>query len=152
MPTSYPSDLDSIQQPTSANYLDDAGVEHAELHATEIQAIEAIQTKVGETLSLDNESIDYLNKLLIILSGNHPKGTYKEITTIPFPSKVTYYTDSGKTIKLVEKTIIRDTQQKPTTIIYRLYNETTSNTIVRTITETIMYSGVFETSRTRTIS
>lgn len=78
-------------------------------------------------------------------------GAYRETlpSASPFPTSVIWYTDSGKTDKIVEK-LITYTGVNPTTIQWKMY-DVDGSTVLATVTDAISYSGVFETSRTRTI-
>jgi len=78
-------------------------------------------------------------------------GAYKEVlpTANPFPTSIIWYTDNGKAQKIVEKTITYTTAF-PTTIQWKMY-DTDGTTVLVTVTDTISYSGPFETDRTRTI-
>lgn len=79
-------------------------------------------------------------------------GAYREIVGGAFPTSVIWYTDSGKTDKIVEKTITWGTSPKvPTQIQWKVY-DTDGSTVLATVTDAITYSGAFETSRTRTIA
>ena len=71
---------------------------------------------------------------------------YREITGGAFPSNITWWTSPAKTAKTAEWIISRNAQQLPITVVYRFY---AANLLVRTYTDTITYSGVTETSRTR---
>jgi len=76
-------------------------------------------------------------------------GAYKEITGGAFPTIVIWYDKAGAgKKKVVEKLITRNASQIPTIIAWKLYDS--SEVLVRTITDTITYSGITETSRTRT--
>jgi len=85
-------------------------------------------------------------------AGGFVTGAYRETLPAagPFPLNVTWYTDSGKTQKIVEKIITRNIQQIPTQIHWKMYG-TDGITVVEEAIDIIAYSGVFETSRTRTI-
>lgn len=67
-----------------------------------------------------------------------------------FPTSVIWYTDSGKTDKIVERLItwtgVNVTQDK-----WKIY-DTDGSTVLWTITDAISYSGIVETNRTRTIT
>lgn len=67
-----------------------------------------------------------------------------------FPTSVTWYTDSGKTDKIVERLVtwsgVNVTQDK-----WKIY-DTDGSTVLWTITDAISYSGIVETVRTRTIT
>jgi hypothetical protein len=77
-------------------------------------------------------------------------GAYREMTGTVFPTAIIWYdkATSGKK-KIVEK-LITWTGVNPTTIVWKMYNA--SETLLVTITDTVTYSGVFETSRTRAIA
>jgi hypothetical protein len=77
-------------------------------------------------------------------------GSYREVTGTVFPSSIIWYTDSGKTSKIVEKNITYS-GPFPTTIEWKVY-DTDGSTVLATVTDTISYSGPFETSRTRAIA
>lgn len=77
-------------------------------------------------------------------------GAYREVTGTIFPTAIIWYTDSGKTDKIVEKTITW-TGINPTTIEWKMY-ATDGSTVLATVTDTITYSGIFEISRSRAIT
>ena len=77
-------------------------------------------------------------------------GAYREVTGTVFPTAVIWYTDSSKTDKIVEK-LITWTGVNATTIVWKIY-DTDGSTVLATVTDTVAYSGVFETSRTRAIA
>ncbi len=154
MATNFPTSLDSFNNPTSANSLSDIPVLHSAQHANANDAIEALEAKVGVSFSSVTTSLDFITQVLLLTSVQHPTGGYREITGGVFPSKVIWYTDSGKTIKLIEKTYTYGSSIPvlPTVISLQLYDGTVSNTLKRTITDNITYNKVFETSRSRTIT
>jgi hypothetical protein len=77
-------------------------------------------------------------------------GAYKEITGGVFPTSVIWYDSAGVgKKKVVETTITRNANQTPATIAWKVYNA--SEVLLRTITDTFSYSGILETSRTRTV-
>ena len=84
-------------------------------------------------------------------------GAYKEILPMGniFPISVIWYTDNTKTKKLVEKTIERSigaaTNIKPTPITWKVY-DTDGITILATVSDAIVYSGIIEYTRIRTIT
>lgn len=79
-------------------------------------------------------------------------GAYKE--TLPsadiFPTSVIWWESSSKLKKIVEKTITW-TGVNATTIVWKVY-DTDGSTVLATVTDAISYSGIFETTRTRTIA
>jgi len=76
-------------------------------------------------------------------------GAFKEILPAgsTFPTSVIWYTDSGKTKKIVEKLIERSsggaTNTKPTPITWIMYAENGVDVVAKVI-DSITYSGVFE--------
>jgi hypothetical protein len=78
-------------------------------------------------------------------------GAYKAISGQPFPTSIIWYTDNTETSKIVEKTIVYNAEQLPTVVVWKMYDEDGS-TVLHTVQDTIAYNGVFENSRTRTIS
>jgi len=77
-------------------------------------------------------------------------GAYRETTGTVFPTAVVWYESSGKTKKIVER-LISWTGANPTTDQWKIY-DTDGSTVLWVVTDTISYSGVFETSRTRAIA
>jgi hypothetical protein len=84
-------------------------------------------------------------------------GAYKETLPSgdPFPTSIIWWESSSKLKKIVEKTITRSgggaTNVTPTPVVWKMY-DTDGSTVLCTVTDAISYSGVFETSRTRTIA
>ncbi len=107
--------------------------------------------------SLTPTQHDALRQLIHLADGGGPyalaaSGAYREITPSadPFPTSVIWWTSSGKTAKILEKTITY-TDAFPTTIEWKVY-DTDGSTVLVTATDVITYTDVFETSRTRTIA
>jgi len=69
----------------------------------------------------------------------------------PFPTSWIWWTDSGKTLKIVDLVITRNANKTPNVETWRMF-DTDGITVIETVVDTIAYTGVFETSRTRTIS
>lgn len=80
-------------------------------------------------------------------------GSYREIlpTGDPFPTSVIWWEDSSKVKKIVEETVTYNSLKLITTDEWKVYNED-GVTVAATATDTISYSGAFETDRTRTIT
>lgn len=68
----------------------------------------------------------------------------------PFPTAEVWYVDSSMAQKIVELDITRDSQQRPTSEVWKLY-AADGVTVLKTITDTVSYSGPFEGTRTRGI-
>jgi hypothetical protein len=77
-------------------------------------------------------------------------GAYREVTGTVFPTAIIWYdkATTGKK-KIVEKTMSY-TGINPTTITWKVYDS--SETLLATVTDTLTFSGPFETSRLRAIS
>lgn len=76
-------------------------------------------------------------------------GAYRETTGVLKPTSVVWYTDSGKTAKIVER-LLTWTGNNLTVDKWKIY-DTDGSTVLWTVTDTISYAGVTETSRTRAI-
>jgi hypothetical protein len=155
--TSFPTALDSYINPTGTNHLDDAPVLHSAQHSNINDAVEAIEAKVGIDFSSVTNTLDFITKLLLMTWLQHQDGGYREITYVsgnpPIVSTVIWYTTSAKTIKLVEKIYTYGSIKiLPTVVTLKLYDGTIANVLKRTITDTIIYDRVFETSRSRIIT
>jgi hypothetical protein len=80
-------------------------------------------------------------------------GAFKEILPVgaPFPTSITWYLDTAKTKKLVEKFITYAGTAFPSIIQWNMY-DFDGVTLIHTVTDTITYSTAFEATRTRAIS
>lgn len=79
-------------------------------------------------------------------------GAYKEILPSgnPFPTSMTWYESSSKS-KIIVKRLITWTGANPTTDQWKIY-DTDGSTVLWIVTDSISYSGPYETTRTRTIA
>ena len=77
-------------------------------------------------------------------------GAYHETLSGPFPTSYIWWTSAAKTAKIVELTLTRNSNKTPATEEWKMY-DTDGTTVLVTVTDTISYSGIFETTRTRTI-
>lgn len=68
-----------------------------------------------------------------------------------FPLSWTWWTNSGKTARIVDLVITRNSNKTPSVETWRAF-ASDGTTVVSTAVDTISYSGIFELSRTRTIS
>lgn len=80
-------------------------------------------------------------------------GAYKETlpSADPFPTSFIWWTSAAKTAKIVELTITYNSNKTPSAEEWKMY-DTDGTTVLSTVTDAISYSGVFETTRTRTIA
>ncbi len=84
--------------------------------------------------------------------GGFASLAFKEVLPVAavFPTSIIWYESAAKTGKIVEKTLTY-TGVVPTTIEWKMY-DTDGSTVLTTVTDAVVYSGVFETTRTRTIA
>lgn len=84
-------------------------------------------------------------------ANGFPSGSYKETTpTGPFPTSEVWWESSSKLKKIVSL----DTTWTGATItqeVWKVY-DVDGSTVLATVTDVVSYSGIFETSRTRTIA
>lgn len=106
---------------------------------------------------LSEEQHKSLRQLIHLADGDGPmegftSGAFKETlpTADPFPTSIIWWESSSKLNKIVEKTITY-TGAFPTTIEWKAY-DTDGTTVLVTVTDSINYSGPFETDRTRTVA
>lgn len=77
-------------------------------------------------------------------------GAYKEVTGTVFPTAEIWYDSAGVGKKKIVEKLITWTGVNPTTVVWKIYDA--AETLLATVTDTITYSGIFETSRTRAIT
>jgi len=108
----------------------------------------------GDPSALTSEAHKALRQLIHFIDNgpaeSFASGAYREMTGTVFPTAIIWYNQAGVgKKKIVEKTIAW-TGVNPTTITWKIYDA--AETLLATVTDTVSYSGVFETSRTRAIS
>lgn len=124
-----------------------------------------VVTDLGDAIEISSTALTAdqhrtLRHLIHFIDGGpadgFASGAFKEVLPAgsAFPTSVTWYTDSGKTQKIVEKLIERSagsaTNIAPTPITWIMYDEDGS-TVVAKVIDSITYSGVFEYQVTREI-
>lgn len=122
--------------------------------ATDVQ--EALSDLDGAVSGVTAEQHKSLRQLIHFIdegpAEGFTSGAYRE--QLPsgdiFPTSITWYTDSGKTDKIVERLVTWSgatvTQDK-----WKIY-DTDGSTVLWTVSDAISYSGIVETVRTRTIT
>jgi len=80
-------------------------------------------------------------------------GAYRETIPSgnPFPTEWIWWESASKAKRIVDLVVTRNANKTPATEQWRVY-DTDGSTVLATVTDTIAYSGVFETSRTRAIA
>lgn len=99
-----------------------------------------------------------LRQLIHLADGGGPfegfvTGAYEEYTPSadPFPTSAIWWTDSGKTSKIVEQTVTYNGNKTINTSEWKVY-DTDGTTVLATVTDAFAYSGIFELNRTRAIA
>ena len=105
---------------------------------------------------VDEENHAELRQLIHLADGvggpfEYWGSAYREITGGAFPTNITWWTDSSKTAKIVEKQIAYTSAIFPSTITYIVY-DSDGSTPKATAVDTLTWSGPFESSRARTIT
>lgn len=149
----------SIYNPTGASTvgIDPTGLSY--VTSTNVQeALEQLDSAIAGG-GITESQHDGLRKLVHLAEVGGPyegfiSGAYRETlpASDPFPTSVIWWESSAKLKKIVEKTIVYSMGlAKPSPITYRVY-DTDGVTVLVTATDTISYSGIFETSRSRVIT
>jgi hypothetical protein len=76
-------------------------------------------------------------------------GAYREVTGTAFPTAIVWWESASKLKKIVEQTISW-TGVNPTTVVWKIY-DTDGVSVLATVTDSVSYTGPFETARTRAI-
>lgn len=97
-----------------------------------------------------------LRQLIHLADGGGPfegfaSGAVEDQGPVPFPTASIWYTDSSRTKKIVEQLVTYNGNMTVATEQWKAY-DVDGTTVLATVTDTITYQGVFETSRTRTIA
>lgn len=159
MSTNFPTALDSFINPTATDKLNGSpnpALTHHSQHSNLNDSVSALEAKMGINFSNVSTSIDYALQILELTAMNHARGGYKETVYVSnvFPSVITWYTNSAKTISLLQKEYTYGPNDNVfvTQVVWKLYDGTASNIVKRTITDSITLSGSVEISRNRTIA
>jgi hypothetical protein len=80
-----------------------------------------------------------------------PSGSINDSGPIPFVTASIWYTDATRTKKIMDETITYNPNMTVSQSVERVY-DSDGVTVLVTTTETVTYSGVFETSRKRVIT
>jgi len=80
-------------------------------------------------------------------------GAYRETLPAadPFPTSIIWWESNAKLKKIVELTLSYNANKTTSTEVWEMY-DTDGSTVLATVTDTMSYTTVFETSRTRTIA
>lgn len=147
----------TFQHPPGATKIgfDPTGLTNVTAHAVQeaIQELDAAITSGGLTA----EAHKTLRQLIHLADSDGPfegftSGAYKETLPAgdPFPTSYTWYTASDKLHKIVELAVTYNANKTPATEVWKVYNA--ADVLLATVTDTMTYSSVFETTRTRTIA
>lgn len=134
--------------------LDPTGLAHVSSNNVQ-DAIEELDAAVGTT-GITEADHKTLRQLIHLADEGGPyegflTGAYQETIGSPFPTSVIWWTDSGKTAKIVEETVTYNGNKTVNTDNWKVY-DTDGVTLLAEITDTVVYAGVFELNRTRAIT
>lgn len=109
-----------------------------------------------DLIGLTDSGHQQLRQLCHLADSGGPfwvSGAYREMLPSgdPFPQLITWYVDSSKTTKIFAKLITYDANKQPTSIQWTAYAPD-GVTVVAQAVDTITYTAVFETSRTRIVT
>jgi len=114
-------------------------------------------TELAASGGLTEEQHKALRQLIHFISEGPAEGfasgAYKETLPSgnPFPTSAIWYNESGESKKkIVELLVTYNADKTHATETWKMYDA--AEVLLVTVTDTISYSGVFETSRTRTIA
>lgn len=110
---------------------------------------------IAGTGGLTEEAHKTLRQLIHFIDSGPAEGfasgAYREVTGTIFPTAIIWYTDGTKAEKIVELNItwsgVVVSQME-----WKVWDTGSPQSVIATVTDAISYSGVFETSRTRTIA
>lgn len=148
----------AIYHPTGATRVtvDTSGLTN--VSGSTLQAVlSSIDTAISATSGFTANEHRSLRQLIHFISegpaDGFTSGAFKETLPAgdPFPTSEIWWTNAGKTDKIVEVTITRNSNKTPATEQWKMY-DTNGITVLATVTDTYSYQGVFETSRVRTIA
>jgi len=142
------SDIDLLQfNDTQKTFLMQAGI-------TDGLEVTAIGSGITET---QHETLRQLIHLADGVGGpleGFASGAYRETLPLdnPFPTSITWWDSSSKSLKIVEKNLSYDANKRITVTVWKVYDE--GGILLATVTDTFAYNGSspFESSRTRVIT
>lgn len=108
-------------------------------------------TTVDSAAAVTSAAVRKLLDFIDAPAEGYSSGVYRTITMGPVaPSNITWWTDNTATTKIFEVNYTRNAAQCATTIQWKVY-DAAGTTVLSTVTDTVTYSGIIETSRTRSI-
>jgi len=147
----------TFQHPPGATKVgfDPTGLSHTTSHTVQ-GAITDLDSEISAG-GLTAEQHKTLRQLIHLAEGGGPwegfsSGAYREIlpTGDPFPTSLTWYDQVGVgKKKIVSLALTYNANKTIATEVWKVYDA--AETLIVTVTDTISYSSVFESSRTRTI-
>jgi hypothetical protein len=123
--------------------------------ASSDNTVQKALAKLDSTITADRDGHSALRQLIHLADEGGPfegfaSGTYCETTGTVFPTAVVWWESSAKLKKIVENTATYNNNGTIATLTWKSYDG--DGVLKASFTDTISYSGVFETSRTRTIN
>jgi hypothetical protein len=118
-----------------------------------IQDLDLAITTGGGLTPAQHETLRQLIHLADGIGGpfeGFTSNAYREVIPTIFPTSIIWWTSNAKVAKYIEKTITLNSNKTPSIIEWKVYG-TDGVTVLATVTDTISYSGPYETSRVRGI-
>lgn len=120
--------------------------------------IKGLEVTTGVSQGLTEEQHLTLRQLIHLADGvggpmeGFASGAYRETLPFgnPFPTTIVWWDSDAKLKKIVEKNITRNGRQDPIELKWKVYDS--DGSLLAIVTDTIEYTGPFETSRTRTVT
>lgn len=154
------SDIDLLQfNLTQKAFLQSSGIVNGlEVGSPQITQELNARIEAGGSGGITAEEHERLRQFVHLASAGGPGDGFAsgavKITSpfgATFPTSIVWFLDNTLSTKIIEKHLVYNSSQMPTTIVWNLY-DVDGITIIHTIIDTITYTNnIFETSRTRTI-
>ena len=121
------------------------------LHSNATTSVAGFMSAADKTALDDAANLRKLERFIDAPAEGWATGAYREVTGGAFPSLVVWWESAAKLKKIMQTTYTRNGSQQATTVEHIVY-QSDGSTPAKTVTDTVTYSGAYETSRTRAIT
>lgn len=115
-----------------------------------VSGVKTLTDMLASGTGMSEAAHKIIRQLIHFMEDGPAAGSYREITGTVFPTAFVWWETSSKLKKIYEK-LNTWSGVNVTKIVRKIY-ATDGSTVLATATDTITYSGVFETNRTRVIT